>query len=78
MIDHGKTRSTVMPEPLIIDEFSVWVNTDITPVTETNDEMQFDGFEYDMTQYDKNEYIQIMAAQNIETNALLNVILGVN
>ena len=57
MIDHGKVRSTVAPEPMVVDEFSVWVHSNITPVEEDNGEETFVGFEYDMVQYDKDEYI---------------------
>ena len=62
MIDYGTTKSTVKPEPLKIDEFSVWVCSNITPITETNPdgEHEFNGFEFDMVQYDKDEYIRLM------------------
>jgi|AGTN01.3.fsa_nt_gi hypothetical protein len=65
MIDYGKTRSTVEPETLKIDEFSVWVCSNIAPVTETDPdgEHEFSGFEFDMVQYDKDEYIRMMDAK---------------
>ena len=61
MTNHGKTRSTVQPEPIIIDEYSVWVHSNIEPISESTGDYEFDGFEYDMIQYDKNEYIRLMA-----------------
>lgn len=64
MIEHGKVRSTVVPEPLVIDEVNVWVHSNIVPVEEAVGEETFKGFEYDMIQYEKNEYIRIMAEQN--------------
>lgn len=64
MIEHGKARSTVSPEPLVVDEHSVWVHPNITPVEETIGEETFSGFEYDMIQYEKDEYIRIMAEKN--------------
>lgn len=69
MIEHGKVKSTVSPEPLIIDEFSVWVCSNIIPIEETLEDETFVGFEYDMVQYDKDEYIKIITEQNqtIET-----------
>lgn len=69
MIDHGKVRSTVAPEPMVVDEFSVWVHSNITPVEEAVGEEVFTGFEYDMIQYDKDEYIKIITEknQNMET-----------
>ena len=63
MKDFGKTRSTVQPEPLKVDEYSVWVHSNIEPVTESDGENEFNGFEFDMVQYEKNEYILLMAEQ---------------
>ena len=34
MTDYGRVRSTVKPEPIVIDDFSVWQNTDIQEVSE--------------------------------------------
>ena len=69
MIEHGKVRSTVSPEPILVDEFSVWVCSNITQVEEDHGEESFTGFEYDMVQYEKDEYIKIMTETNqtIET-----------
>lgn len=58
MIDYGITRSTVKPEPLKIDEHSVWIYTNITPVEEND----FSGWEFHMMQYTKNEYISKLQA----------------
>lgn len=58
MINHGKVRSTEKPENIVIDENSVWVNTNIEPIRETIDEHEFVGYEYDMVQYEKDEYIK--------------------
>lgn len=63
MIEHGKVKSTVAPEPLVIDEVNVWVHSNIVPVEEVGEET-FKGFEYDMIQYEKDEYIRIMAEKN--------------
>ena len=69
MIEHGKVRSTVSPEPILVDEFSVWVHSNITQVEEDHGEESFTGFEYDMVQYEKDEFIKIMTETNqtIET-----------
>lgn len=64
MKDFGKQRSTVSPEPMVIDEFSVWVYSDIVPAEENVGEETFSGFEYVMIQYEKDEYIRIMAEKN--------------
>ena len=34
MKEYGKVRSTKQPEQKVIDDYSVWVATNITPVTE--------------------------------------------
>ena len=64
MIDHGKVRSTVKPEPMVIDEFSVWIHKNITEVSENvGEENEFIGYEYDMIQYEKDEYIRMLDTQ---------------
>lgn len=60
MIDHGRVRSTARPEPIVIDEFSVWQHTNIQDVSEN----EFVGYEYNMIQYTKDEFILNQAAEN--------------
>lgn len=58
MIDYGKVRSTVKPQPIEIDDFSVWRHTDIREISENiGTDNEFVGYEYNSTRYDKNEYI---------------------
>lgn len=65
MIDYGKVRSTVKPESVVIDEFSVWQHTDIQEVSENiGEENEFVGYEYKMVQYTKDEFILNQAAEN--------------
>lgn len=79
MVDYGKVRSTVKPDPIVIDEFSVWVYTDIQSVSENvGTENEFVGYEFNMKQFDKDEYIQAQATANAETNRIVNIMLGVN
>ncbi len=78
MVDYGKVRSTVKPEPIVIDEFSVWQHTNIQAVSENvGEENEFVGFEYNMIQFTKDEFILQQAAQNTELGELVNTILGV-
>ena len=72
MKDFGKTRSTVKPDAVVIDEHSVWVHTDIQEVHESMGENQsFDGYEFNMTQYEKDEYILMMSEKNVsQTHSL--------
>ena len=71
MTNHGKVRSCVQPKSIDIDEFSVWVASNIVPVSEagTDDQPGFTGYEYDLIQYDKNEYIQKMDSANTNLEA---------
>lgn len=64
MIEHGKVKSTVSPDPLVVDEHSVWVHSNITPVEEAVGEEVFVGYEYDMVQYSKDEYIKLISENN--------------
>lgn len=79
MVDYGKVRSTVKPEPIVIDDFSVWQHTDIQEISENvGEENEFVGYEYNMIQFTKDEFILKQAAQNAELGELVNTILGVN
>lgn len=79
MVDYGKVRSTVKPESIVIDDFSVWQHTNIQEVSENvGEENEFKGFEFNMVQYIKDEFILQQAAMNQELNSLVNTMLGVN
>lgn len=79
MVDYGKVRSTVKPEAIVIDEFSVWQHTNIQKISENvGEENEFVGYEFNMIQYSKDEFILQQAAQNAELGELMNTILGVN
>lgn len=61
MTDYGIVKSVVRPEEKKVDEFSVWVNTEITQTS--------DGWEYYMVQYTKDEYIKLMDEANQKAQA---------
>lgn len=67
MTNHGKVRSVQQTEPMVIDDYSVWVSSNITKVTEPGSEEQpgFDGWEYDLVQYTKDEFIMNQATENV-------------
>lgn len=67
MKQYGKVRSTQQPEPKVIDDYSVWISENITPVSESGADEQsgFTGYEYDLTQYTKDEYIRMIDNKNI-------------
>ena len=66
MKDYGIVKSAVRPEEKVVDEYSVWVNTDITQTA--------DGFEYRMVQYTKDEYIKLMDEASRKAQADLEYI----
>ena len=71
MTDFGRIRSTVKPEPLELDEYSAYVNTDITEVA-----VEFDGethteYEYNQVRYTKDELITQQAQQLTDTQLAL-------
>ena len=78
MVEYGRIRSTVRPEEQVVDEFSVWVNTDIQEVKVDHDGDVHTEFEFNQVQYSKDEFIEMISEQNKELNHLMNTILGVN
>lgn len=66
MTDFGKTRSTVKPEELEITESLVFVASNIQPIKEdgVDGNPGFEGYEYDLTSYGKDEYIRLQAEAN--------------
>jgi len=72
MKDYGRVRSTIRPKTMVIDEFSVWIHKNITEVSENvGGENEFVGYEYDMIQYDKDEYIELLDTQITDTQLAL-------
>lgn len=66
MTDYGIVKSTVKPEPIKIDEYSVWVHWDIHPIEDEVEGEVFTGYGYRMVQYDKDEYLKMQIAVNAE------------
>lgn len=64
MVDYGIVRSTVKPEEKVIDEFSVWVNTDISEIGVSHEDDTHTEFEYHQVQYSKDEYIKMIDEKN--------------
>lgn len=67
MKQYQKVRSGQQPEPKVVDEFSVWIAENITPVSDpgTDEQPGFEGYEYELTQYTKDEYITMISEKNI-------------
>ena len=70
MMDMGIVQgSAAMAKPLVIGKDTVYVHTDITPV-----EGEEGLFQYHEVQYEKDEYIKLMAEQsNLQDNYILDV-----
>lgn len=64
MINHGRVQSTVKQKEIEIDEYSVWENTNISEITVTDENGEHTEYEFNQTQYNKNEYIKLMSEQN--------------
>ena len=66
MIDYGKQKSTVRPEELELTETKVFVSSNVAEVNEdeTDGQPGFIGYEFDLIEYDKDEYIKIQAEKN--------------
>lgn len=75
MKEFKKVRSTQQPEQKVIDDFSVWIAENITPVTESgsDEELGFVGYEYDLTQYTKDEYIRVLDDKNAALESQIEV-----
>ena len=74
MKDYGTVISAVKPNPIKVDEYSVWIHTDIEAFSKEMDGMTFSGWQYRMVQYDKDEYI--MHQQEIIEEQITNTQLA--
>lgn len=75
MIDHGKVISSVKPEPLVIDDYSVWEHTDIQILKDEHGN-ETALYVSHMVQYTKDEFILLQAERHAELDKLINTILG--
>ena len=64
MINYGRVKSITKPEYLVVDEYSVWVSSDVVEIEDVTGEEVFVGYEYDMVQYSKDEYIKLISENN--------------
>ena len=78
MFDYGRIRSMEYPNEIVVDDYSVWVNTDVVEIKVTHEEETHIEYEYNQLQFKKDEYIHKLIVENKENNILLNTILGVS
>lgn len=71
MYNYGRVKSSIKPKDLEITDSKVFIASDITPYTETIDEHEVNGYEYDYISYDKDEYIQNITKTNADNIDLL-------
>ena len=66
MKNYGLQRSAVEPKAVEITESKVFVATDIEQVTVTMNEQEVQEYQFNLVEYDKDEYIQIISEKNEE------------
>ena len=64
MKNYGLQRSAVEPKDVEITESKVFVATDIKQVTVTMDEQEVQEYQFNLVEYDKDEYIKIISEKN--------------
>ena len=64
MTEYKNVQSTIKPNETEIDEYSVWVNSDIHELSVTDENGSHTEYEYNQTQYSKDEYIRLISEQN--------------
>lgn len=64
MIDYGTVRSTIKPDKVKIDEYSVWVNTNIKEIVVHSEDESHTEYEFNQVRYTKDEYIKLIDERN--------------
>lgn len=81
MKQYGLTESTVKPQAITVDEHSVWVASEIKE-TSRKDEQYGEIttlYQYQLAQYGKDEYIQTIGTQVLDTqDALTEIYLSMS
>jgi len=80
MMNLGRVRSNDQPQEIKITDSSVFIASNIQTYEETIDEHYITGFEYNLIQYSKDEYLLLLAQQNNELKDELQaakILLGV-
>lgn len=80
MINYGRVRGAEVPQNIEITNTAVYIASNIEPYTENIDDKTVTGYEYDYTQYSKDEYLLILSERNETLSDELQatkIILGV-
>ena len=67
-----KVKSKVKPPEMIIDDYRVYINSNIQEVIEKTGDSEITMYEYNQQRYEKNEYIASLHTQ--VTNAQLALV----
>ena len=73
MKDYGRVRSNRRPEAVEMTHDMVFVSSNITPYTDTLDDREDSGFEYNYVSYTKDEYIEKITKENSDN---IDMLLG--
>lgn len=63
MKNYGRVRGSISPAAIEITKNAVFVASNVQEYTETIEDKVVSGYEYDYIQYDKDEYIQVLASR---------------
>lgn len=66
MKEYGLTKSTAKPPEVEVLETKVFVASDIQEIEEVVEEEKVISYEFNLTEYEKDEYIELMQAQSNE------------
>lgn len=64
MKDYGLQRSTIVPKAVEITETKVFVATDIEQVAVTMEEQEIQEYQFNLVEYEKDEYIKMISDKN--------------
>ena len=64
MMNHGLVRACERPEAVVVDEHSVWVASEVQSVTVRDESGEHTEYEFNLVQYEKDEFIHGMIEQN--------------
>lgn len=64
MIDYGTVKSTIKPDKIEIDEYSVWVNSNIKEIEVQSEDESYTEYEFNQLRYTKDEYIKLIDERN--------------
>ena len=81
MKEYSKMRSSTRPQDIEITETAVYIAKNITPFEENLDGRIMSGFEYNCTEYTKDEYLAVQSAKMASLEEELQaakILLGVD